>query len=89
MVAASWGNFADSGTVSLNVHRHLAAKNVLFIGNTYRPHDIYCAHFDMVIRHRKIFLWHKLVTHRFPLDQCGQALKKAYQDDALKVVFTP
>ncbi len=33
------GNFADTGEVSLNVHRHIAAKNVLIYGNTNHPHD--------------------------------------------------
>ena len=27
------GNFVDTGNVSLNIHRHFSAKNVLFIGN--------------------------------------------------------
>lgn len=84
------GNFVDTGgTVELNVHRHLAAKNVLFIGNTNHPHDMYYAHFDMIIRNRKNFPWSKLITHRFHLDQCQEALKKAYEPDALKVEFVP
>lgn len=83
------GNFADTGSVKLNVHRHLAAKNVLFIGNTNHPHDMYYTHFDMIIRNRKNFPWSKLITHRFHLDQCKEALKKAYEPDALKVEFVP
>ncbi len=83
------GNFVDTGTVELNVHRHLAAKNVLFIGNTNHPHDMYYAHFDMMIRHRKDFPWEKLITHRFPLEECETAMKKAYDLDALKVEFVP
>lgn len=83
------GNFVDTGSVKLNVHRHLAAKNVLFIGNTNHPHDMYYAHFNMMIKHRKSFPWHKLISHRFSLEQCDEALKKAYDPDALKVVFTP
>ncbi len=83
------GNFVDTGTVELNVHRHLAAKNVLFIGNTNHPHDMYYAHFNMMIKHRRSFPWHKLISHRFGLEQCDAALKKAYDPDALKVVFIP
>jgi threonine dehydrogenase-like Zn-dependent dehydrogenase len=83
------GNFVDTGTVELNVHRHLAAKNVLLIGNTNHPHDMYYAHFDMMIRHRKSFPWNKLITHRFALDDCREALKAAYESDALKVEFVP
>jgi L-iditol 2-dehydrogenase len=83
------GNFADTGTVELNVHRHLAAKNVLFIGNTNHPHDMYYAHMEMMVRHRRQFPWEKLITHRFALEECEQALKTAYEPDALKVVFVP
>lgn len=83
------GNFVDTGTVTLNVHRHLAAKNVLFIGNTNHPHDMYYAHLDMMIRYRRQFPWSKLITHRFKLNECVQALEKAYTQEALKVVFAP
>jgi len=83
------GNFVDTGNVTLNVHRHIAAKNVLLIGNTNHPHDMYYAHFEMMIRNRNNFPWEKIITHTFPLDQCKEALKKAYESDAIKVVFTP
>ena len=83
------GNFADVGTVELNVHRHLAAKNVLFIGNTNHPHDMYYTHLNMMIKNRKQFPWAKLITHRFKLSECAQAMEKAYEQDALKVVFEP
>jgi len=82
------GNFVDTGSVELNIHRFFAAKNVLFIGNTNHPHDMYYAHFEMMIRNRKNFPWEKIITHRFTLDQCKEALKKAYEPDAIKVVFT-
>jgi L-iditol 2-dehydrogenase len=83
------GNFADTGNVTLNVHRHIAAKNVLLIGNTNHPHDMYYAHFEMMIRNRNNFPWGKIITHHFKLDKCQEALKKAYEPDAIKVVFTP
>lgn len=83
------GNFVDTGTVELNVHRHLAAKNVLFIGNTNHPHDMYYVHLNMMIKQRKQFPWAKLITHRFKLSECAQAMEKAYEQDALKVVFVP
>jgi threonine dehydrogenase-like Zn-dependent dehydrogenase len=83
------GNFVDTGSTQINVHRHLAAKNVLFIGNTNHPHDMYYAHMDMMIRHRGEYPWSKLITHRFTLDECTEAMKAAYLPTALKVVFTP
>jgi L-iditol 2-dehydrogenase len=83
------GNFVDTGSVSLNVHRHLAAKNVLFIGNTNHPHDQYYAHFEMMLRNRESFPWHKLITHRFRYEQCQDAMVAANAPEALKVVFVP
>jgi L-iditol 2-dehydrogenase len=83
------GNFADTGEVSLNVHRHLAAKNVLFFGNTNHPHDGYYDAFDMMWRHRETFPWETLITHRFPLEHAQEAMEASFESDALKVVFVP
>ena len=82
------GNFVDTGsTVTLNVHRHIAAKNVLLFGNTNHPHDGYYVAMDMMYRHRHEFPFEKLITHRFRLDQPSEALKKSFEEDSLKVVF--
>jgi len=81
------GNFADTGEVSLNVHRHIAAKNVLIYGNTNHPHDGYYAAFDMMWRFRDQFPIEKLISHRFKLDQAQEAIDKSFDEDALKVVF--
>jgi L-iditol 2-dehydrogenase len=83
------GNFVDTGEVSLNAHRHIAAKNVLLYGNSNHPHDGYYAAMDMMYRYRKEFPFEKLITHRFKLDQAEEALKKSYETEALKVVFEP
>ncbi len=83
------GNFADTGTVTLNVHRHIAAKNVLIYGNTNHPHDGYYAAFEMMYRYRNTFPFHKLITHKFTYDQACEGMDKSFQPDALKVVYTP
>jgi L-iditol 2-dehydrogenase len=83
------GNFVDTGEVSLNAHRHIAAKNVLLYGNSNHPHDGYYAAMDMMYRYRNEFPFEKLITHRFKLDQAEDALKKSYESDSLKVVFEP
>lgn len=81
------GNFADTGEVSLNIHRHIAAKNVLLYGNTNHPHDGYYAAFTMMWRYRNQFPFEKLITHRFKLNQAQEAIEKSFEEDALKVVF--
>jgi threonine dehydrogenase-like Zn-dependent dehydrogenase len=83
------GNFADTGTVEINVHRHIAAKNVLLWGQTNHPHDGYYVALDMMWRHRTEFPFEKLITHRFKYDQAQEAMKKSFEEDSLKVVFTP
>ena len=83
------GNFADTGEVALNIHRHIAARNVLIYGNTNHPHDGYYRAFEMMLRHRESFPWERLITHRFSLAQAQAAVETAYQPDALKVVFEP
>jgi threonine dehydrogenase-like Zn-dependent dehydrogenase len=84
------GNFVDTGgTVEVNVHRHIAAKNVLIYGNTNHPHDGYYAALDMMWRYKNEFPFDKLITHRYKLDQAQEAIQKSFEEDALKVVFTP
>jgi L-iditol 2-dehydrogenase len=83
------GNFADTGDVLINVHRHIAAKNVLIYGNTNHPHDGYYKAFEMMHRYEDTFPWEKLITHRFGLDQAQEALETSFSPDALKVVFVP
>lgn len=84
------GNFVDTGgTVELNVHRHIAAKNVLIFGNTNHPHDGYYAALEMMWRHKLEYPFDKLITHRYTLDHAQEAIQKSFEEDALKVVFTP
>lgn len=84
------GNFVDTGgTVTLNVHRDLAAKNVLFYGNTNHPHDGYYVAMDMMWRHRDEFPFHRLITDRYGLDEAQKAVERSFDPEALKVVFVP
>lgn len=81
------GNFVDSGETTINVHRHLAAKNVLLIGNTNHPNSEYYRTIKMMQRHKKQFPWHKFTTHKFPLDKAQEAMEFSLGEKALKVVF--
>jgi threonine dehydrogenase-like Zn-dependent dehydrogenase len=83
------GNFADTGEVLINIHRHIAAKNVLIYGNCNHPHDGYYRAFEMMHRYEKTFPWAELITHRFNLDQAQEAVDTSFSPDALKVVFVP
>jgi len=82
------GNFVDTGTVDINPHRHLAAKNLLVIGNSNHPHTGYYQAMNMMVKYAKEFPWEKLITHKFTLDQAKEAMETSLQPDPLKVVFT-
>lgn len=83
------GNFVDAGEVSLNVHRHLSAKNVLLIGNTNHPHSGYYRAMKVMQKWAKCFPLHSFVTHRFRLEEASTAMEKSFAPDALKVAFVP
>jgi len=82
-------NFVDAGEVTINVHRHLAAKNVLLIGSTNHPNTEYDRTMKMMMRYEERFPWMKFVTHQFKLDEAKEAMEKSFEDESLKVVFVP
>jgi threonine dehydrogenase-like Zn-dependent dehydrogenase len=83
------GNFVETGNVSIDVHRHIAAKNALIIGNTNHPHTGYYQAMKMMQKYSNIFPFEKLVTHTYSVEQGDAAMKKSFEPDALKVVFKP
>lgn len=83
------GSFVDTGTVDLNVHRHIAAKNVLVIGNSNHPHNGYERAIRMMMKYRREYPFEKLITHVFGLDDGAEAMKKSFEPDCLKVMFKP
>jgi len=83
------GSFVDTGTVDLNVHRHIAAKNVLIIGNSNHPHTGYYQAMHMMMKYADQFPFERLITHRFDLDDGPRAMEASFEPEALKVVFAP
>ncbi|MCL4445413.1 MAG: alcohol dehydrogenase catalytic domain-containing protein [Actinobacteria bacterium] len=84
------GNFVDTGEkVEIDVHRHIAAKNVLIYGNTNHPHDGYYSAFETMWRNRDRFPFDELITHKYPLSEAPAAMQTALGDEALKVVLVP
>jgi threonine dehydrogenase-like Zn-dependent dehydrogenase len=81
------GNFVDTGNVTLNAHRHLAAKNLLLIGNCNHPHTGYYQAMNMMVKYAAEYPWAKLITHRFRLDQGKEAMETSLKPDPLKVIF--
>lgn len=83
------GSFVDTGEVGINVHRHIAAKNVLLVGNSNHPHTGYYQALHMMMKYRKEYPFEKLITHRFSLDEGKEAMERSYDPECLKVVFVP
>lgn len=81
------GSFVDTGEVSINVHRHIAAKNVLVIGNSNHPHSGYSRAIHMMMKYRKEYPFEKLITHTFSLDDGKKAMEKSFDPECLKVMF--
>ena len=81
------GNFVDCGEVALNIHRDIAAKNVLLIGNTNHPHTGYYQHMNMMQKYRNEYPFEKLITHRFKLDDAQKAVETSLENDPLKIIF--
>ncbi len=82
-------NFVDAGEATINVHRHLAAKNVLLIGSTNHPNTEYERTMKMMMRHRDNFPWMQFISHRFKLEEATRAMEASFEDESLKVVFVP
>jgi L-iditol 2-dehydrogenase len=83
------GNFVDTGETSINVHRHLAAKNALVIGNCNHPHSGYYRAMEMMLRYNDRYPFKKLVTHVYKLDDAPAGMEKSLDPESLKVVLVP
>ncbi len=83
------GSFVDTGTVPINVHRHIAAKNVLVIGNSNHPHNGYSRAIHMMMKYRKEFPFEKLITNVCSLDEGQKAMEMSFDPECLKVMFDP
>jgi len=83
------GNFVDTGTVEINPHRHLCAKNVRLIGMTNLCYTGYLPSMKMMHRYSKWYPFEDLVTHRYPIDEALTGLLKSMELDSMKVVIVP
>ena len=83
------GNFVDTGATSINVHRHVCAKNVRLVGVTNHPFTKYGTTLKMLEEYCHRFPFEKIVTHRYKLDNAEAALLKSMDADSMKVVIEP
>ena len=83
------GNFADTGEVSLNVHRHICSKNIRLIGLTNHPSTGYGPALRLLERYADRYPFAEMVTHEFGLADVATAMRTSMSPDSMKVAVVP
>ena len=83
------GNFADTGEISLNVHRHICSKNIRLIGLTNHPSTGYGPALRLLERHSDRYPFAEMVTHEFGLHQADEAMHTSMDPRSMKVAIVP
>ena len=83
------GNFADTGEVSMNVHRHICSKNIRLIGITNHPSTGYGPALNLLERYADRYPFEEMVSHEFGLDDVDLAMQTSMSPESLKVAMVP
>jgi threonine dehydrogenase-like Zn-dependent dehydrogenase len=83
------GNFADTGDVALNVHRHICSKNIRLIGLTNHPSTGYGPALRLLERYADRYPFEEMVTHTYGLEQAEQAMRMSMSPESMKVAIAP
>jgi len=83
------GNFADTGDVSLNVHRHVCSKNIRLIGLTNHPSTGYGPAMRLLERYAARYPFDEMVTHQFGLADAETAMRTSMSPESMKVTIVP
>jgi threonine dehydrogenase-like Zn-dependent dehydrogenase len=83
------GNLADTGDVSLNVHRHVCSKNIRLIGLTNHPSTGYGPALRLLERYADRYPFDEMVTHTFGLEAAEQAMRMSMSPESMKVAIAP
>jgi threonine dehydrogenase-like Zn-dependent dehydrogenase len=80
------GNFSDMGSVPISPHL-LCSKNVRLVGVNGEAATAYGPSLQALRRYQQHYPVHKIVTHRYPVEQAEAALRFSMTDDCVKVVI--
>ena len=83
------GNFADTGEIAMNVHRHICSKNIRLIGLTNHPSTGYGPALDLLERYGDRYPFEDFVSHEYALDDVDTAMHMSMNPQSLKVVMNP
>ena len=83
------GNFADTGEINLNVHRHICSKNIRLLGLTNHPSTAYGPALRLLERHADRYPFEEMVTHEFGLEDVETAMRTSMSPESMKVAVVP
>jgi threonine dehydrogenase-like Zn-dependent dehydrogenase len=83
------GNFADTGEININVHRHICSKNIRLIGLTNHPSTAYGPALRLLERYADRYPFEEMVTHEFGLDDVETAMRTSMSPESMKVAVVP
>ena len=83
------GNFADTGDISINVHRHVCSKNLRLIGLTNHPSTGYGPALRLLERYADRYPFDEMVTHEFGLVDAETAMRTSMSPESMKVAIVP
>jgi L-iditol 2-dehydrogenase len=83
------GNFADTGEVSISMHRHVLSKNIRLIGLSNHPINAYGPSLKLFEKYAKQYPFADMVTHEFALADVDAAMKMSMSPQSGKVVINP
>jgi threonine dehydrogenase-like Zn-dependent dehydrogenase len=83
------GNFADTGEVAMNIHRHVCSKNIRLIGITNHPSTGYGPALTLLQRYGDRYPFEEMVSHEFGLDDVEMAMRTSMSTESLKVAMVP
>jgi L-iditol 2-dehydrogenase len=83
------GNFADTGDINMNIHRHICSKNIRLIGLTNHPSTGYGPAMDLLERYADRYPFDDFVSHEYALADVDEAMRMSMDTESLKVVINP
>ncbi len=83
------GHFVDVGSIQLNPHRHLCAKNIRLIGQMNLAYTGIIPSINLLMANRDRFDFDKIVTHKYHFSKALEGLEKSMNLDSMKVVIQP
>jgi threonine dehydrogenase-like Zn-dependent dehydrogenase len=81
-------HFVDVGSVELNPHRHICAKNIRLIGQTNFAYTGIIPSVKLLTANRDKYDFTKIVTHRYDFRKAEEALLMSMGLDSMKVITT-